>query len=337
MNRSRQRQFLTGANGGYSTDIVTGQSELQNTNGFNGSTDSAYVGTYNTSYQGGIDGSVHLGPIDYTNPRNTIHNNIGDRVLAEQVFDNRLFIDSEFRDYSKHPDPFKFVIKFGGVDPQTESVQVEVDGNDYSYTKYLSGDTTVVMDRTFKNIKAVVVNTLILPYAIEFKTKENGAYEKSGRKLEKMFYKYIILKINELCNGRSFSNNKAFGQESFIMKIDDETCSNHHRWIPVSNHVSYPDSRLRVIDRLTVEICNDKGERLCPKLDGKPHDFFGEYRKLIDKILLLQKKGGKTSEEEIVKLTPKLESLKHIVSCLSPELHVTFCSLDPQIQTLPQY
>jgi hypothetical protein len=98
--------------------------------------------------------------------------------------------------------------------------------------------------------------------------------------------------------------------------------------------VSYPDSRLRVIDRLTVEICNDKGERLCPKLDGKPHDFFAEYRRLIDKVICLQYKG-KHKEIEILK--PKLDSLKTITSCLSPELHVTLCTIDTQIQTMPQY
>lgn len=345
MNKSRQKQFLTGANGGYSTDNVVGRSELQNTNGFNGSLESAYVGTYNTAFQGGMDGSIHLGQIDYMNPRNTLHNNIGDRVLGEQVFDNKLFIDSELRDYSKYPNPFCFVVKFNGIEAQTELVYVDIDGVTYSYKKFLSGDTAVVMDRTFKNIKVVVINTLFLPYSIEFTTQKDGSYVKSNNRLEKMFYKYIILKINELCNGRSFSNNKSFGQESFIMKMDDESCVNHHRWVPISNLVSYPDSRLRVIDRLTIEICNDKGEKLCPKLDGKPFDFFADYRKTIDKVLSLQQQNqqqhqqqnNKSSDEKIKALIPKLESLKHIISCLSPELHITLCTLDPQIQTLPQY
>lgn len=327
MNRARQQAYLTGMNGSYSTD-VTGQSEFHNTN--NSNTYSSYA----DSYRGGINGSVVLGQPDYLNPKNLLHNNVGDRVLAEQVFENRVFIDSVFRDHSKYPDPFKFVVKFNGTDPRIENVYVEIDGETYSYPKYIDGDSTVVFDRIFKNIKAVIINTLFMPFCIEFKTNEDGSYDKAGMKLEKLYYKYIVLKINELCNGRSFSNNKLIGQESFIMRIDDEVCKNHHRWVPISSHISYPDSKLRLLDRLSIEVCTDKGERLCPKLDGNPHDFYAEYRTLIDKIKILQRQK---CYNEIEKLKPKLDSLKLITSFLSPELHLTFCTLDTQIQTLPQY
>jgi len=334
MNNSRQKAFLTGVNGSYSTDHIMGQSELGNINAFNGSHDSNYVGNYNTSFLGGMDGSIHLGQPDYSNPNNLLHNNVSDRVLGEQVFENRLYIDSAFRDYSCHNDPFRFIVKFNGVYPKTECIHVDIDCETYSYTKYCEGDTNVLMDRVFKNIKAVIINTLFLPFAIDYKTNTDGSYEKSEKNFKKLEYKYIVLKINELCNGRSFSNNKSLSQESFIMKLDDDSCFNFHRWIPTTNHVAYPDSRLKCIDRLTVEICNDKGEKLCPKLDGKPHDFFAEYRRLIDKIIVLE---NKEKNKDIEHLKPKLHSLKRITSYLSPELHVTFCTIDPQIQTLPQY
>lgn len=332
MSRCYQKQFLTGTTGKYSTSNITGQSDL-----YNGVQDSTNTGAYKTAYQGGIDGSVHLGQIDYTNPRNTLHNNIGDRVLNEQIFDNMMFIDSEIRDHSKHPDPFRFIVKFGGIDPVTDSIQIRVTDNEYSYNKYLSGDTTVNINKVFKNIKAVVINTLILPYSIEYITKNDGSYESCKKNLGKKFHKYIILRINELSNGRIFSNNKTFGQGSFVMKIDDDTCTNHHRWIPISNRISYPDSVLRVIDKLTVEIYDDNGEPLCPKLDGKPHDFYAEYRHLIDNIITARQKNKKGTEENIAKLIPKLNSLKCITRGMSPELHITVCTLEPQIQTLPQY
>ena len=324
MNIRNNKAYLTGQNGSYTTDTVKAQSEFTNNN----------MGNYNTSFLGGMDGSVHLGHIDYLNPNNTLHNNIAERVLGEQVFENRLFIDSSLRDYSKYPDPFRFIVKFNGVLPKTESINTEIDGECYSYTKYIEGDTTVVMDRVFKNIKAVIINTLFLPFVMDFKTTENGKYEPSENNLKRIHYKYIVLKINELCNGRSFSNNQSLGLESFIMRLDNDSCVNFNRWVPIAKHVAYPDSRLKVIDRLTVEICNDKGERLCPKLDGKSHDFFAEYRKLIDKVIILHQKG---KQKEIEKLQPKLDSLKCITSYLSPELHITFCTIDTQIQTLPQF
>lgn len=326
MNRERQKAFLTGSNGNYPGDRIMPQSELGDNNG--------YMGNYGKTFLGGTDGSVHLGQPDYSNPKNTLHNNLGDRVMLEQVFENRLFIDSAIRDYSKHHEPFKFIVKFNGIYPKTEDICVEIDNESYCYVKYLSGDTTVLMDRTFKNIKAVIINALILPHNIEFKTEPNGSYVETGRNLERKHYKYIILKINELSNWRSFSNKRALGQESFIMKLDDDGCINFHRWIPMSKHIAYPDSRLSNVDRLTVEICNDKGEKLQPKLDDNPHDFFEEYRKLIDKIIILQQKG---KHKEIEDYQPKLQSLKRITECLSPELHITLCTLDPQINTLPQF
>lgn len=334
MNISRQRSYLTGQQGNRSTDQIKGQNELNMTDGFNSSVERNYFGNYTQSYQGGINGSVHLGQPEYINPRNTIHDNLGARILAEQIFDNRLLIDSSLRDYTKHNDPFKFIVKFNAIEPKTENVTVSINGDTYSYTKYLEGDTTVIMDRIFKNIKAIIINTLVLPRSIEYVTKENGSYEKSGKTLAKSHYKYILLKIEEVTNCRTFSNNKAFGREFFVMKIDDESCVNFHRWIPISNNISYPDSRLNEITRLTVEICDDNGDRLCPKLDGKPFDFYADYQKTIDKVIMLQKKGDVNGARL---LKPKLDSLKDIVTCISPELHLTICTLEPQINTLPQY
>lgn len=332
MNIARQNAYFSGAVESYSTDQVVGQNDIHGSS--NSNDDSNYYGNYNKSFPGGMNGNIFLGQPCYNNPKNNLHNNIRDNVLNEQIFENKLFIDSEIRDYSKYPDPFKFIVKFNAIEPSTESVYIEINGEMYSYNKYIRGDSMVTIDRTFKNIKTVYINVLILPHSIEFETKSDGSYEKSGKYLEKASYKYILLKIHELSNERFFSNNKAFGKESFIMKLDDESCLNFHRWIPISNNVAYPDSKLHNIDRLTIEICNDKGMKIYPKLDGEPHDFYGEYQKLIDKMIVLKNRGNGT---EIKKLVPKLNSLKYITSFLSPELHLTICTLDPQINTLPKY
>lgn len=338
MNRSRQKAFLTGANGSYSTDPVRGSSELADTNGFNGSTDSGYVGNYQAAYKGGMNGSVFLGLPDYTNPGDLLHNNVAERVLLEQVLDNKLFIDTSIRDFSKSSEPFRFVIKFNGTEAKTEDVYVNVDGDTFSYPRYLGGDTDVVMDRVFKNIKIIAINTLILPNHIMYKSNDDGSYEKAGGKLAKTSYKYLILKVAELSNNRCFSNNKAFGKESFIMKMDDEVCHYNHRWVPISSSsIVYPDSRLMTLNRLTVEVCDDRGVRLCPSLDGKNHDFFAEYRRLIDRIESLQEENSKRSRHEIEELLPKLRSLRDITQHLAPELHMTLGIIEPQVNTLPQY
>ena len=329
MNITRQKAFLTGSTGTHVLDNVKVKSDLNEEN--------ETYGNYNNSFKGGMSGNVLIKQPDYSNKDNIFHNNVGDRVLYEQVVDNKIFIDSTIRDYSRMPDPFMFIIKFNGIEPTTNNISISIDNHQYSYQKYIEGDTNIVIDRIFKNIKLITINTLMMPNYLEYKTTEDGSYDNIGRRLPKTSNKYLILKINELNNGRFFSNNKSFGKESFIMKMNDDVCVFLNRWIPFSDTVYYNNSQMRTLDKLTVEICDDKGKRLCPLLDGKKHDFFEEYRNLIDRFIYLQNKNTNESNKEIINLLPKLKSLKHITEHLSPELYLTIATLEPQINTLPQY
>ena len=385
MNYSQQKAYLTGANGKYTTDSVKGISELTDTNGFNGSTQSGYVGTYNMAYRGGMIGHMLMGRPDYTNKDNLLHNNVEEQILLEQIIDNRLFIDTSIRDYSKSSNPFKFVVKFNGIEAKTTDIGILIDGVDsYTYKKYIKGDTDVVMDRVFKNIKMVQINNLILPNYIDYISDSDGSYTKvGGGKLAKSKYKYLILKISELSNNRCFSNNKAFGKECFFMKMDDEICIFNYRWIP-SGHgtIVYPDSNLQTINRLTVEICDDQGNVLNTTLDGEKYDFFKEYNELLDSIKLiinpaydktnpfyigttkldtttLRKKrcqddvsndmydenknlidsilSGNYSELLTSQVINRLKSLRNIIAHMAPELHLTFSTIGPQIDTMTNY
>jgi hypothetical protein len=342
MNIVRQKAYLTGLNGSYTTDTVKGMSsELSNINGFNGSMDNSYIGdyNYNDAYRGGMTGTVLLGQPNYNNPNNVLHNNIGEKVLAEQTFDNKIFIDTSLKDYSKHPEPFKFVVKFTGTEAEIDTISVQISDEKYCYPKYLKGDTDIIINgsKSFRNIQCVTINALILPIHVDYKTNDDGSYQIAGTCLAKAMIKYIVLKINELTNGRCYSNNKNIGPESFIMKMDYDMCVFNQLWIPVYDTICYPQSQLKTIDKLSVEICDDKGDRICPKLDGKPYDFFAEYRKLIDKMKELQKMNTSESKKKIEILKPKLKSLRDIVAYLPPELHLTFNTYEPQIDTKPQF
>ena len=68
--------------------------------------------TYNKVFRGGLTGQTMLSAIDYKNPKNNLHDNIGNNVLDTQVFSNMLFIDSEYRDYIAYPNPFKYIVRW---------------------------------------------------------------------------------------------------------------------------------------------------------------------------------------------------------------------------------
>ena len=325
MNSSRQKSFFTGMNGSYSTNQVSGINNLT------GITDNRYNEVYNNTR------NVLLGNPNYNNSNNTLHNNLNDRIMREQLFDNKLLINSLFRDYSKHPEPFAFVVKLNGKEAVTENIEIDIDGNIYSYPKYISGDTQIVLPQTFKNIKQVYINALIIPSYIEYKTIEDGSYKNIDKQIAGV-NKYVILKIKELQNYRNYTNNKNIGKESFIMSLDRTSGINNELWIPIYSSLSYFDSRLRNVSRLTIEICDDKGNLLCTKLDGKNHDFNAEYRKIINDVIEIRKYHEAKEAENMIKcLIPRLNSLTDIINCINPELHLTFVTYEPQIDTIPNF
>jgi hypothetical protein len=324
MNWTKQRNFMAQMNG--APEAINGTNSLS---------DDLLTDNYQSGFRGGMVGSVFVNRPDYNNPNNILHNNVHDRVILDQYFDNKIFIDSSFSDHSINPDPFKFVVKFNAIEPKKEIVSTTINEHTFSYYKYIDGDRDVVFDRAFKNIRYVTVEALFFPSSINYVTGEHGEYVPNLKLLFKQEHKYIVLKINELRNGHCFSNNPCIGDDSFIMKMDKDICIMNYVWIPFNRSVCYFDSNLKKIDRLTIEICNHDGKRLCPTLNEQPFDFFADYRKTIDTVNKLNR--GNNSKDEIEKLLPKLLSLKKITESLSPELYLSFNALDPQINTSPKY
>lgn len=325
MNRTRQKSYFSGMNGNYSTNQVAGISNLSNMAGNN------YKESYNNTR------NVLLGNPNYSNQNNTLHNNLNERIMREQLFDNKLLINSLFRDYSKHPEPFSFIVKLNGREAVIENIDVDIKGKIYRYPKYISGDTQVVLPQAFKNIKQVYINALIIPSRIEYETQDDGSYKPLDIQIAGV-NKYVILKIKELQNYRNYTNNKNIGKESFVMSLDRTSGINNELWLPIYSSLSYFDSRLRNVNRLTVEVCDDKGNLLCTKLDGKNHDFNAEYRKILNDVIEIRKHHDEKEAEEMIEcLIPRLDSLVEIVDCINPEIHLTFVTYEAQIDTNPNF
>ena len=343
MNTRNSSAYLTGMNGNYSSNPVRGLSEITDTNGFNSSFNGVLNNnTYKNAHSGGINGKTFLEKPSYENPKNMFHNNVGSNVLMEQIMSNKIFIDSSFQDHKKNPEPFKFIVKFNGIQPYYEETGIKFTSDDdeyeFNYCKYgssnikINGDSCVVIDKAFKNVKCVFIEELIMPIAICYYEDTDGSYKKSYN-LAHNKYKYLILKINELSNERFYTNNKKIGNEAFIMKADKDICKNNHLWIPICDRVCYPASNLKNIDRLTIEICDDQNNRLIPQLDGKNHDFYDDYVKTIESVRT-QLENNQPIAPNTIK---KLSSLKEILRGLYPEIHMTIDTLDVQINTMPNY
>jgi hypothetical protein len=321
MNWTRQKQYLTGKNGQYKTDHIRGTGDFSNMD---------VGGNYEMAHAGGMDGSVLLGKPNFINPNNNLHNNIRENVLREQSFDNRIFIDSALRSIEYYPNPFKFDVKFDGILAKTEPVTFYYNGESYQYSHHVEGDTQIVITKGFKNVKYVNMNALIMPIFIDFLTQADGSYKPSLKCLKR--FRYLILKIKELKSTKKYSNNQLIDGDGFVLVQDDTFGDSNEYWIPIYNNVSYYDSNLQNINRLSFEIYDNKGNPLVPTLDGKPHDFVTEYKKLIDRLKTINPK-----DSLIDQLLPKLNSLKCIVENIFPDVHMTFNVLDCMIDTVPNH
>ena len=333
-------------------NIVNGISEIPS---------NSIAGNYNGVYNGGMYGYNMIGTPNYDNPNNTFVNNIDKSVMKQQYFDNKIFIDTTYRNTNIDSEPFSFVVKFNGVDPSYKEISVTIDNEIFSYKSYINGDSIVIL-RNFSNVRSATINALIMPINIKYTqyiSDENEYYfdvltdddlspyysfrAVEGEELDKSLYKYLIMNINELSNGRSYSNNNAINSESFIMKKDNSV-SNRNIWIPVHGYVEYFDSRLKNIDRLTVKICDDTGELLRTYVDNKIFNFFNEYKKtitlakeIISDSELEENQQYDEHEARINLLKARLQSMKTIVDGIGPELHLTINTIEVQINTLPNY
>lgn len=74
--------------------------------------------------------------------------------------------------------------------------------------------------------------------------------------------KFLILKVKELKNNRIFSTNIATSDNTFVLHVDKSLGNCHNVWITRFGTCTFPNSLLYNLERLSIEFCNNKGEKL---------------------------------------------------------------------------
>lgn len=74
--------------------------------------------------------------------------------------------------------------------------------------------------------------------------------------------KFLILKVKELKNNRTYSTNTATSDNTFILHVDRSIGNFHNIWITRYGICSFPTSSLFNLERLSIEFCNNKGQKL---------------------------------------------------------------------------
>jgi len=274
---------------------------------------------------------VILGAPNYGNRKNTIHDNLGGEILRTRLSNNTIFIDTELRNIEYYPEPFKFDVKFGGTLQKTEPVVVNILGEMFEYTRYIDGDTQIVIPRDFRNVNSIRIDAVIVPNCLHMISREDGAFEpEECNRIS--HYKYLIMRIKELKTFRKYSNNPQINDNSIILTNDSTWGNRNEYWIPLDNTIQSYSSQLLNISRLSFELYDNRGNPLRYTLDGKSFNPVSEYKRTIDQAIQLGIQRKCTDH-----LTPYLKSLKRLLECAYPEVHMNIETVEAELDTVPNF
>lgn len=201
---------------------------------------------------------------EYKNSNQLIHNNVESNLLNENYIEYTIHVDSGDRNTTVFPNPYNFVLNFGGAGPSRNKF--------YNSTGELqqldfNGAPDPIIDRKFKNVKIVMLDKIFFPKYIGYQRIETSpsVYDYSGNVTLASKYRYVIVRIQELDNNRMYSTNNYVRDDSFVM-YNDKTLgdTNVGVWVASPCKRTYLKSALKNIDKFTIDIVDPKGNQIYP-------------------------------------------------------------------------
>lgn len=201
---------------------------------------------------------------DFRNTNTTLHNNLSDDLLLEQVQEYYINIDSADRKTATYPNPFRFTVTFNSTGSSSVGAVSSRNGK-----KYYEGTPGPVIDMPFKNVKYIKLDYVILPKTprLDFTNEEATACNPELCKLtsdEDYFFsshKYLVLRIPELESQHIMGTNKNISRDSFILYPDKFMGKNHLMWLTTWGNRIFESSKLGNLDRLTFELLDPDGNQ----------------------------------------------------------------------------
>ena len=205
---------------------------------------------------------------DFTNRGEVMHNNLGEKLLSEHVVDYKVHINSQDRNTTKYASPFRFLVPFGGISNPANTQEA-------------------VIERKFKNVKYITLDSIILPTALTIDTSQIdiGATDYNIYPINSSLnptpeaaptlkilgnHRYLLVTItNDMQGNQKFPNDRTLGtshlydRESFIIVPDYQTGLDSFVWRPLHNsRIIFQNSQLANINNLCFRITDESGNDL---------------------------------------------------------------------------
>ena len=238
------------------------------------STQSMMINSNQNNYSQAYNQNTPLIPSqNYENSNQLIHNNLNENLLNENYIDYTIHVDSTDRNTTAFPNPYKFVLNFGGAGPSKNKFYNSA-GNFQKLD--FNGAPDPIIDRKFRNVKTVILDKIFFPKYIGYQRIEitppdpgppliPATYDYSGNVTLASRYRYVIVRIQELDNNRMYSTNNYVRDDSFVM-YNDKTLGEAGVgiWVASPYKRTYLKSALKNIDKFTIEIVDPQGNPIFP-------------------------------------------------------------------------
>lgn len=201
---------------------------------------------------------------DFLNRHNVLHDNLGETLMSENIVDITLFLDGRDRSITAFPNPFKFTVSFNAASSRN------------------GGTPEPVIARSFKNVKSIKLDYMVLPKSYKAIRALDGTYT-IDNSFNLNSSKYIILKIKEIDSPKHvFSTSNRIDDTTFILCPDRSLGTDHQLWIVIAGPRNFQNSLLGDINRMTIEVYDSDNNLLTPvDQDGNIIDFSLIYSNIV--------------------------------------------------------
>lgn len=269
----------------------------------------------NNAEQSFLSNTPLISKNDFTNKKTTLHDNLGENLKTENLVDYTIHINSINRDLLSYPSPFTFTTTFGGLS-HYEYQNLNKSGMLVS----MKGTIEPNIERNLLNIKAITLNNVYLPRTNIIITEINAdpeipiIYKLSDHDDHAFNRKrFMIIKIKELNTPRILSTGNPIGNNCFVINFDKGRME--QIWFSNCCTMTFPNSLLKKIDKLTLQLCDDEGNEV--KLLNTDGSYFDIRQKLKDE--------------------PTNESLLNLNKIVQMNYRFIFSIVENELNTLPMF